>query len=238
MLEAQTHSRAAIKDYQLVLILSLSIYTSTTCNSGALTGNLKWHYPEDMSFVTEKGIRKSECLTQIQMIGQTLCCHTKVCYSLSWESTRSSRQQVRNEGMVWKVPIQNGWTHHFCAMCALPVLQYCNVLLADIKGIYQARLGTAGPERCYWWLLFLVSSQYLGIQNNKALPHQSISEGQEFRSSYLEGSGSGCLTNLGLSFWPRPQLFKAPRVLEPTHRACLQGMRRSLSSQLAVRRES
>lgn len=31
-------------------------------------------------------------------------------------------------------------------------------------------------------------SPYLGIPNNKALPHQTISEGQEFGSSYLEGS--------------------------------------------------
>lgn len=75
-------------------------------------------------------------------------CHTKVCYSLSWESTRPSRKQVTSEEIVWKFPVENGRTHHFCATCGLPVLQYWNVLVMD-KGereLYQAMLGTAGSR--------------------------------------------------------------------------------------------
>lgn len=45
-------------------------------------------------------------------------------YSLFWESTRSSGQQVTNEGIVRKVPTQNGRTHHFYAMSGLLILQY------------------------------------------------------------------------------------------------------------------
>lgn len=124
--------------------------------------------------------------------------HKGLC-SLSWESARSSEKQVRNESIVRTVPVQKGRRHHFCATRALA--SFCTDMSRGWTRGERDTPGQAGDCRktVTPWMA-AVSYIILTLDCfNKPLPCRIVSEGQELGSSYLEGSGSGCLMNMGLS---------------------------------------
>lgn len=129
--------------------------------------------------------------------GTNARCPHKGLRSLSWESARSSGKQVRNERIVRTVPTQKGRRHHFCATCAL-----ANFSTDMSRGWTRGEGDTPGqagdcrktvtPCMAAVSYIILVLDCFI-----KPLPCRIVSEGQELGSSYLEGSGSGCLMNLG-----------------------------------------